>query len=108
MGSAEGGENWAAIASLIVTCKLNAVDSQRYLTDLLTSLVNRWHKACIDELMPWCWTNVSEQTSSAAIWSALTTEECGLTAGRDEETDLWSNFRLEDYGGRHPEKVPVL
>ena len=54
-GSDEGAENWAAIASLIETCKLNAVDPQRYLTDLLTRLVERWPQARIDELMPWCW-----------------------------------------------------
>jgi transposase len=28
-GSDEGGENWAAVASLVETCKLNAVDPQR-------------------------------------------------------------------------------
>jgi transposase len=54
-GSDEGGENWAAIASLVETCKLNGVDPQRYLTDLLTRLVNGWPQARIDELMPWCW-----------------------------------------------------
>ena len=54
-GSDEGGENWAAIASLIETCKLNAVDPQRYLADLLTRLVNGWRQSRIDELMPWCW-----------------------------------------------------
>ncbi len=48
-GSDEGGENWAAIASPIETCKLNAFDPQRYLTDLLTRLVNRWPKARIDD-----------------------------------------------------------
>ncbi len=54
-GSDEGAENWAAIASLIETCKLNAVDPQRYLTDLLTRLVKGWPQGRIDELMPWCW-----------------------------------------------------
>jgi transposase len=54
-GSDEGGENWAAIASLIETCKLNAVNPQTYLTDLLTRLVNGWPQARIDELMPWHW-----------------------------------------------------
>jgi hypothetical protein len=34
-------------------CKLNAVDPQRYLTELLTRLVNGWPQARIDELMPW-------------------------------------------------------
>ncbi len=55
-GSHEGAENWAAIASLIETCKLNAVDPQRYLADLLTRLVEGWPQLCIDELMPWRWT----------------------------------------------------
>lgn len=54
-GSDEGAENWAAIASLIETCKLNGVDPQRYLTDLLARLVDGWPQARIDELMPWCW-----------------------------------------------------
>jgi hypothetical protein len=46
-GSDDGGENWAAIASLIETCKLNRVEPQRYLTDLLTRLVNGWPQARI-------------------------------------------------------------
>ena len=51
-GSDEGGENWACLASLIETCKLNLVNPQRYLTDVLTRLVNGWPQARIDELMP--------------------------------------------------------
>jgi transposase len=39
-GSDEGGENWACLASLIETCKLNCVNPQTYLTDLMTRLVN--------------------------------------------------------------------
>ncbi len=54
-GCDEGAEAWAGIASLIVTCKLNGVDPQRYLTDLLTRLVEGWPQSRIDELMPWCW-----------------------------------------------------
>jgi len=48
-----GGANWAAIASLVETCKLNGVEPQSYFTDLLTRLVNGWPQARIDELMPW-------------------------------------------------------
>ena len=55
-GSDEGAANWAAIASLIETCKLNAVEPQCYLTEMLTRLVNGWPQARIDELMPWKWT----------------------------------------------------
>jgi transposase len=35
-GSEDGAEHWAVIASLIETCKLNAVDPQHYLTDIIT------------------------------------------------------------------------
>jgi len=52
-GSDEGGAGWARMASLIETCKLNQVNPQRYLTDVLTRLVNGWSQSRIDELMPW-------------------------------------------------------
>lgn len=51
----DGGARWAAVASLVETCKLNSVDPQRYFTDVLTRLVNGWPNSRIDELMPWCW-----------------------------------------------------
>jgi transposase len=51
----DGGARWAAVASLVETCKLNGVDPQRYFTDLLTRLVNGWPNSRIDKLMPWCW-----------------------------------------------------
>jgi transposase len=54
-GSDEGGENWACLASLIETCKLNGVNPQAYFTALLTRLVNGWPQNRIDELMPWHW-----------------------------------------------------
>jgi transposase len=54
-GSDEGGENWACLASLVETCKLNGVNPQIYFTDLLTRLVNGWPQKSIDELMPWHW-----------------------------------------------------
>ncbi|HYI85027.1 MAG TPA: IS66 family transposase, partial [Acetobacteraceae bacterium] len=51
----DGGARWAAVASLVETCKMNGVDPQRYFTDLLTRLVNGWPQSRIDELMPWHW-----------------------------------------------------
>jgi transposase len=54
-GSNEGAENWACLASLIETCKLNGINPQTYFTDLLTRLVNSWPQDRIDELMPWHW-----------------------------------------------------
>jgi transposase len=52
VGSDEGAENWPGLASLIETCKLNGVNPQIYLADLLTRLVNGWSQKRIDELMP--------------------------------------------------------
>ena len=54
-GSDQGGENWALLASLIETCKLNSVNPQPWLTDVLTKLVNNWPNNRLDELMPWAW-----------------------------------------------------
>ena len=51
----DGGMRWAAVASLVETCKLNGVDPQRYFSDVLTRLVNGWPQTRIDELMPWHW-----------------------------------------------------
>jgi transposase len=51
----DGGARWAAVASLVETCKLNGVDPQRYFADLLTRLVDGWPHSRIDELMPWRW-----------------------------------------------------
>lgn len=50
-----GAENWARIASLVETCKLNAVDPLAWMTDTLTKLVNLWPASRIDELMPWAY-----------------------------------------------------
>lgn len=49
----DGGARWAAMASLIETCKLNGANPQPYIADLLTRLVNGWPNSRIDELMPW-------------------------------------------------------
>ena len=51
--SNEGAETWAALASLIETCKLNDINPHTYLAELFTRLVNGWPQARIDELMPW-------------------------------------------------------
>ena len=52
-GSDEGGANWAIIASLIETAKLNGVNPHAWLTATLTRLVNGWPNSQIDALMPW-------------------------------------------------------
>ncbi|WP_017957081.1 IS66 family transposase [Rhizobium leguminosarum] len=52
-GHDAGAENWATIASLIETCKLNAVDPLAYLITTLTAIVNDHRQSRIDELLPW-------------------------------------------------------
>jgi transposase len=54
-GSDEGGANWAIIASLIETAKLNGVSPHAWLAETLTKLVNLWPQSRIDELMPWAY-----------------------------------------------------
>ena len=54
-GHDDGAENWACIASLIETCKLQGIDPQAYLADVLTRLVNLWPNNRLDELLPWAW-----------------------------------------------------
>jgi transposase len=50
-----GAQNWAIVASLIETCKLNNVDPLAWMTDALTKLVNLWPASRIEELMPWAY-----------------------------------------------------
>jgi transposase len=53
-GSDRGGERAAAIYTLIETCKLNGVDPQAWLADVLARLPDHSVKR-IDELLPWHW-----------------------------------------------------
>ena len=53
-GSDRGGERAAAIYSLMATAKLNGVDPQAWLTDVLRRIAD--HPASrLDELLPWHW-----------------------------------------------------
>jgi transposase len=54
-GSDRGGERAAAMYSLIVTAKMNGVDPQAWLTDVLSRIAaHPAHR--LDELLPWNWT----------------------------------------------------
>ena len=48
-----GAENWAVIASLIATCKMNSVEPQAWLTATLTAIVRGHMQSQIDDLLPW-------------------------------------------------------
>ena len=54
-GSDGGGEHWAVLASLIETCKLNDVEPQAYIADVLTRLINGHPNSRIDDLLPWAY-----------------------------------------------------
>ena len=54
-GSDGGAEHWAVIASLVETCKLNDIDPQAYLADVITRIVNGHPNSRIDDLMPWAY-----------------------------------------------------
>lgn len=57
VGSAKGGEHAAIFYSLVETCRLNGIDPQAWLTDVIERIgehpINR-----IDELLPWVWANI--------------------------------------------------
>jgi hypothetical protein len=55
-GHETGAQNWAMLASLIETCKLNAVEPHAYITGILTAIVNGHKQSRIDELLPWNYT----------------------------------------------------
>jgi transposase len=64
-GSDRGGRRAAAMYSLIVTAKLNGVDPQAWLADVLARIAE--HPAHrIDELLPWNWRQRSTPRSQAA------------------------------------------
>jgi transposase len=52
-GSDGGAEHWAVLASLIETCKLNGVDPQAYLADVIRRIVQGHPMSRLDELLPW-------------------------------------------------------
>jgi transposase len=64
-GSDRGGQRAAAMYSLIVTAKMNDVDPQAWLADVLARIAG--HPASkIDELLPWHWQPSSSLRSQAA------------------------------------------
>ena len=64
-GSDRGGARAAAMYSLIVTAKMNDIDPQAWLADVLTRIAG--HPASrLDELLPWNWRPAGAQISRAA------------------------------------------
>jgi hypothetical protein len=55
-GSERGARNWAILASLLTTARLNGVDPLTWLTDVLERIVSgRTKNHQLHELLPWEW-----------------------------------------------------
>jgi transposase len=65
-GHDEGAAGWAMHASFFNTCKLNGVNPEAWLTDVLTKLVNLWPAYRIGELMPWAYAPKPVEPSAAS------------------------------------------
>src|SRR3546814_7022413 len=65
-GSKAGGERAAATYSVIETAKLNGVEPQAYIADVIEKIASGWPASRWDELMPWNWTAQSAPVSMAA------------------------------------------
>ena len=64
-GGDRGGDRAAAMYSLIITCKMNRVDPQAWLADVLSRIAG--HPAHrLDELAPWNWTPEAPVNSAPA------------------------------------------
>lgn len=65
-GSDGGGQHWAVLASLIATCKINDVDPNAYLADVLEKIVARHPMSRIDELLPFAYVKPKAEQLAAA------------------------------------------
>lgn len=54
-GSDNGADRWATISTLITTAKLNDIEPQAWITDVLTRMTGGYPISRIDELLPWNW-----------------------------------------------------
>jgi transposase len=64
-GSDRGGQRAAQMYTLIVTCKLNDVDPQAWLTDVLACIAEHPARQ-VDELLPWRWRRRAALSTQAA------------------------------------------
>lgn len=65
-GSRAGGERAAAIYTVIETCKLNGIEPQAYIADVIARIAGDWPAARWDELMPWNWRPALQTVAEAA------------------------------------------
>jgi sulfite reductase alpha subunit-like flavoprotein len=66
-GRESGARTWAILASLINTAKLNDLDPQTYLADVLERMISgRTPVSRLDELLAWHWKAARDALATAA------------------------------------------
>lgn len=65
-GSQAGGERAAAIYSVIETAKMNGLEPQSYIADIIAKIAADWPASRWDELMPWKWQPTIDQPIAEA------------------------------------------
>jgi hypothetical protein len=63
-GSDRGGERAAAIYTLIATAKLNSINPQAWLADVLACIAD-YAALRLNELLPWYWKPAQDQAAAA-------------------------------------------
>ena len=63
-GSDRGGQRAAVMYSLIITAKMNDIDPQTWLADVLARIADH-PVSKLDELLPWRWKAKSSATTAA-------------------------------------------
>jgi len=63
-GRKSGGH--VTIYSVIETCKLNGVEPQGYIADVIEKIATGWPASRWDELMPWNWQPADQIVAEAA------------------------------------------
>ncbi len=56
-GHDTGAQNWAVIATLIETCKLNGIEPHGYLSGVLMAISDGHKQTNIKQLLPWNYVN---------------------------------------------------
>ncbi|AMK26560.1 hypothetical protein K426_28325 (plasmid) [Sphingobium sp. TKS] len=65
-GSKAGGDRAAAVYSVIETAKLNGLEAQAYIADVIAKIAGEWPAARWDEIMPWNWRPDQQPIAEAA------------------------------------------
>ena len=65
-GSKAGGDRAAAVYSVIESAKLNSLEPQAYIADVIAKIAGNWPAARWDELMPWNWRTDQQPIAAAA------------------------------------------